>query len=65
MSDIAIHLVRRGLDATQRHYAKFDQDGNKYSISVWGAMLLVATTLIFMAAMLTVRYRRLESHCGR
>ncbi len=54
MSDIIHHLVRRGIDATNQHYAQVQPAENGEEdqpqikqIALWGIILLWATTILY------------------
>lgn len=50
MSEVAHHLVRRGLQVTQAHYATSSDDETQIKqIAVWGMVLLWTTAVLYMA----------------
>lgn len=58
MSEIAHHVLRRALDATNAHYSpewtlpeSVDDQPEFKQIAVWGMVLLWATVILFMAFM--------------
>ena len=62
MSDIAHHLLRRGIDATQQNYneAGNDQEDPLKQIATWGIALIWVTSILYFAMMSAVSLQALR-----
>ncbi|KAK4696323.1 hypothetical protein P7C71_g1577, partial [Lecanoromycetidae sp. Uapishka_2] len=58
MSDIAHHLLRRGLDATQQNFnnGSDGQDDQIKRIATWGIVLIWVTGVLYLAMMSAISY---------
>ncbi len=59
MSDIAHHLLRRGIDATQQNFNNRSggQDDQIKRIATWGIALIWVTGVLYLAMMSAVSLR--------
>lgn len=59
MSDIAHHLLRRGIVATQQNFNRNDgQDDEIKRIATWGIVLIWITGVLYLAMMSAVCLQR-------
>lgn len=56
MSGIAHHLVRRTVEVTQQHYRGSDDNSHTYMIQQWGALLILATGVLYMITIAAVSF---------
>ena len=59
MSDIIHHLVRRGVDATNQHYAgvqplEGENEPEIKQLALWGVILLWATSILYFVVVSAV-----------
>lgn len=55
MSDVAFHLVKRGLDITSQYTSRVPKDDEEaHKIPTWGLAILATTAVTYLVVMLAV-----------